>query len=64
MPVIGFEEKRFYVREPSSSEKVRTITIPVQRKGDASKASYVTVHTKDGSARSGKSFEPLAKVQI
>lgn len=61
VPVIGFEEKRFYVREPSSSEKVRTITIPVQRKGDASKASYVTVHTKDGSARSGKSFEPLAK---
>ncbi len=61
-PIIKFMKTKYYVKEPASEQRLKYIEIPVMRAGDPSKVSAVTVHTKDGSARSGIHYEPLAKV--
>ena len=61
-PIIKFMETKYYAKEPPPDQQSRVVEIPVFRSGDSSKESVVTVYTRDGSARSGVHYEPLAKV--
>ncbi|XP_013782373.1 extracellular matrix protein 3-like, partial [Limulus polyphemus] len=60
-PVIKFEKNRFNVKEPRNPDDVTIVEIPVVRRGDLSETSHVRVHTKDGSAKSGKDYIPFSK---
>ncbi|KAJ7997493.1 hypothetical protein DPEC_G00229600 [Dallia pectoralis] len=59
--IIKFEATKFSVSEPKEAGSVSTVKIPVLRLGDASKVSLVRVHTKDGSAASGKDYHPVSQ---
>ena len=61
--MIKFMESKYYAKEPPPDEESRVVEIPVFRAGDTSEKSVITVYTRDGSARSGIHYEPLAKVR-
>ncbi|XP_062590289.1 extracellular matrix protein 3-like [Saccostrea cucullata] len=60
-PIIKFSRPRYFVNEPLLPGDVSKVIIPVRRLGDVSGVSKVLFHTKDGSAHSGKDYDPLAK---
>ncbi|XP_076321017.1 FRAS1-related extracellular matrix protein 2-like [Tachypleus tridentatus] len=60
-PVIKFEKNRYNVKEPRQPDDVAVVEVPVIRRGDLSKTSHVRVHTKDGSAKSGKDYVPFSR---
>lgn len=59
--IIKFGETKFSVSEPKEPGQSVVIKIPVIRQGDTSKVSVVRVHTKDGSATSGKDYHPVSE---
>ena len=63
-PLIEIEKNRYYIREPVFFENDQKVTIPIVRRGDLSKTIFVTAFTKDGSAKSGLHYQPVAKVNF
>ncbi|XP_030887308.1 FRAS1-related extracellular matrix protein 2 [Leptonychotes weddellii] len=59
--VIKFGETKFSISEPKEPGQSVVVKIPVIRQGDTSKVSIVRVHTKDGSATSGKDYHPVSE---
>jgi hypothetical protein len=60
-PIIKFSRPRYFVNEPLLPGDVSKVSIPVRRLGDVSGTSRVLFHTKDGSAHSGKDYDPVAR---
>ena len=63
-PLIEIEKNRYYIREPTFFENDRKVTVTIVRRGDLSKTIFVTAFTKDGSAKSGLHYQPVAKVNL
>lgn len=60
-PVIKFENNKYSVKEPFEYGELAYVRIPVARYGDLSQTSVVRVHTKDGSAKSGRDYNRVSK---
>jgi len=59
--VIGFADTHVYTSEPSSNTSTSTARIVVERRGDLSRVSIVTVHTKEGSATNGVDYVDVTR---
>ncbi|XP_047126620.1 FRAS1-related extracellular matrix protein 2 isoform X2 [Hydra vulgaris] len=60
--IIEFKQNRYYVKEPFSNDDKTSVTISIHRTGDVSLTEFVTVFTKDGSAKSGQNYESFTKL--
>ncbi|ESO98011.1 hypothetical protein LOTGIDRAFT_174476 [Lottia gigantea] len=60
-PVIRLKETKYIVKEPMFKEETSIMKVQVIRDGDLSDTSVVSVNTKDGSAESGKDYNPIYK---
>nr|XP_045612860.1 FRAS1-related extracellular matrix protein 2-like isoform X2 [Procambarus clarkii] len=58
---VGLEESRVSVEEPEVAGEERVVRLVVFRTGDTSTSVAVRIHTKDGSATSGKDYFPVSK---
>ena len=61
-PQVFFSEKKYYFYEPSKQEKENIVYVTVKRDGDVTKPTSVSLETNDGSALSGRHYEPFARV--
>uniref|UniRef100_H2Y542 Calx-beta domain-containing protein n=1 Tax=Ciona savignyi TaxID=51511 RepID=H2Y542_CIOSA len=61
-PTIEFERAEYSIREPTSMEATRQLSMSVLRTGDASEISKVRCSTRDGSAKSGSDYEPKSRM--
>ncbi|XP_069169262.1 FRAS1-related extracellular matrix protein 2-like [Procambarus clarkii] len=61
---VGLEESRVSVEEPEVAGEERVVRLVVFRTGDTSTSVAVRIHTKDGSATSGKDYFPVSKGEV
>uniref|UniRef100_A0A7M5XNC0 Calx-beta domain-containing protein n=1 Tax=Clytia hemisphaerica TaxID=252671 RepID=A0A7M5XNC0_9CNID len=61
-PQVFFSEKKYYFYEPSKEEKESIVYVTVERDGDVTKPTSVSLETNDGSAISGRHYEPFARM--
>lgn len=62
-PIIQFTKERIFIVGPAVAGASREALITVKKTGDPTKRSKVRVYTLDGSAKSGKGFQPVTEVK-
>ena len=62
--IVKFEARKYTVYEPIQKSKLSEVIIPVLRTGDLSRVSHIRLYTKDGSAKAGFDYQPLARVRV
>lgn len=61
-PVIKFTKERVFVVGPAVAGANSEALIPVKKTGDPTVRSKVRVYTLDGSAKAGRSYQPMTEV--
>lgn len=61
-PVIQFTKERVFVVGPAVAGANSEALIPVKKTGDPTVRSKVRVYTLDGSAKAGRSYQPMTEV--
>ncbi|GAB6022620.1 hypothetical protein CHUAL_006715 [Chamberlinius hualienensis] len=59
--VVGFDKSQYYTKQPKEIGQLSIVEVVITRQGDISITSTFRVHTKDGSATSGKDYNGLSK---
>ena len=61
-PIIQFTKERIFVVGPAVAGASREALITVKKTGDPTTRSKVRLYTLDGSAKSGKGYQPVTEV--